>query len=69
MFHKKDTAGNPRSGFSYPTRRRHVSYNKYETYIQDLEEQLRQKYHCGYSTLHKKLVLEKGNSLMNIGMI
>lgn len=69
MLHKKDTAGNPRSGFYCPIHRRHVSYNKHEAYIQELEDLLCQRYHCGYSALHKKLILEKGNSLTNIGMI
>jgi hypothetical protein len=68
LFHIRDAEGNARSALSNQTRRRHVSYNKHEAYIQELEDKLCQQYRCGYSALHKKLILDKGSALLNIGM-
>ena len=49
--------------FNRPTRRKQVSYNIYEGYLQDIENKLMKQYHCGYSTLIKKLVRERAEEI------
>ena len=44
---------------------KHISYSSREDYITDLEEMLMQKHRVGYSALHKRLVVEKSNQLLN----
>ena len=44
---------------------KHISYSSREEYITDLEDMLMQKYRVGYSALHKRLVVEKSNQLLN----
>ena len=46
-----------------PTKRKHVSYNIYEGYIQDIEYKLMKQYRCGYSALMKKLVRERAEEI------
>ena len=46
-------------------KKKHISYSSREEYITDLEEILMQKYRVGYSALHKRLVVEKSNQLLN----
>ena len=46
-----------------PTKRKHVSYNAYEGYLQDIENKLMKQYRCGYSTLMKKLVRERAEEI------
>ena len=46
-------------------KKKHISYSSREEYITDLEEMLMQKYRVGYSALHKRLVAEKSNQLLN----
>ena len=41
-----------------PTKR-HISYNKREDHILRCEQQLMERYNCGYSGLHKMLVLKE----------
>ena len=43
--------------------RKHVSYNSYEGYLDDIEIKLQKFYRCGYSALHKKLVREKAEQI------
>ena len=43
------------------SQKRHVSYGRRDGHILDTEKKLMQKYNCGYSTLHKILVLKEGN--------
>lgn len=53
----------PKVGFNQlRQQKRHVSYNKNEIYISDIENQLMSKYRCGYSALHKLLVLKEGRN-------
>ena len=47
-------------------KKKHISYSSREEYITDLEEMLMQKYRVGYSALHKRLVVEKSNQLLNL---
>ena len=49
--------------FNRPTRRKQVSYNIYEGYLQDIENKLMKQYRCGYSTLMKKLVRERAEEI------
>ena len=52
----------PKVGFNQDnSRKKHISYNKREDYIQNIEEELMKKYRVGYSGLHKLLVLKEGN--------
>ena len=53
LFHKR------------PIPRKHVSYNVYEHHLQEIEVSLMKKYRCGYSQLHKTLIKEKAQELMN----
>ena len=53
LFHKR------------PIPRKHVSYNVYEHHLQEIEESLMKKYRCGYSQLHKTLIKEKAQEMMN----
>ena len=48
-----------------PTKRKHVSYNLYEGYLQEIENKLMKQYHCGYSALMKKLVRERAEQIRN----
>ena len=48
-----------------PTRRKQVSYNLYEGYLQEIENKLMKQYRCGYSTLMKKLVRERAEQIRN----
>ena len=41
-----------------PTKR-HISYNKHEDHILDYEQKLMKRFKCGYSGLHKKLILKE----------
>ena len=41
-----------------PTKR-HVSYNRFEDHILSDEQRLMKKYKCGYSALHKILILKE----------
>ena len=41
-------------------KRKNVSYNNMEDYIQNLERKLMKKYRLGFSGLHKMLVLKAG---------
>jgi hypothetical protein len=41
-----------------PTKR-HISYNKREDHILDYEKKLMKRFKCGYSGLHKMLVLKE----------
>jgi len=50
----------PKVGLKSGSSKKHVSYNKHEDYISDIELRLMKKYHCGYSALHKMLVLKEG---------
>ena len=43
---------------STPTKR-HISYNKREDHILDYEQKLMKRFKCGYSGLHKMLVLKE----------
>ena len=43
------------------SQKRHVSYSRRDGHILETEEQLMSKYNCGYSALHKILVLKEGN--------
>ena len=43
--------------------RKHVSYNSYEGYLDDIEIKLQKFYRYGYSALHKKLVREKAEQI------
>jgi hypothetical protein len=52
----------PKVGFNQEnSRKKHISYNRREDYIQNIEEELMKKYRVGYSGLHKLLVLKEGN--------
>ena len=51
--------------FQKAPKKKHISYSSKEEYITDLEEMLMQKYRVGYSALHKRLVVEKSNQLLN----
>ena len=44
-----------------PTKR-HISYNKYDDRVLATEQQLMKKFNCGYSSLHKMLVLKEGSN-------
>jgi len=44
-----------------PSQKRHVSYGRRDGHILDTEQKLMQKYNCGYSALHKILILKEGN--------
>jgi len=46
-----------------PTKRKHVSYNIYEGYLQDIENKLMKQYRCGYPALMKKLVRERAEEI------
>ena len=48
-----------------PQQKKHVSYSKKENYISDMETKLMQKYRCGYSALHKLLVLKESRNQFN----
>ena len=53
------------SDYVKPVKRKQVSYDCYEKYIQDYEEQLMRRFRIGYSALHKKLVKEKSQQVFN----
>lgn len=53
-------ANQPQVGFKSGSSKKHVSYNKHEDYIGDIEIKLMKKYRCGYSALHKMLVVKEG---------
>ncbi len=61
----RSTITNVVSDYAKPTPRKQVSYNALESHIQEWEEQLMKKYRIGYSALHKKLVKEKSQQLLN----
>ena len=42
------------------TGKRHVSYGRRDIHIKEAEERLMNKYHMGYSQLHKYLILKEG---------
>jgi hypothetical protein len=41
--------------------KRHISYGRRDVYILQIEKQLMEKYHIGFSGLHKMLVIKEGN--------
>lgn len=49
-----------------PNGKRHVSYGRNDQHIKEAEERLMNKYHMGYSQLHKYLVLKEGNSQFSV---
>ncbi len=49
-----------------PTGKRHVSYGRNDLHIKEAEERLMNKYHMGYSQLHKYLVLKEGNTQFSV---
>ena len=55
QFHQKAT------GLSVPATptKKHISYNKLEDYILEYELRLMKRFKCGYSGLHKMLVLKE----------
>ena len=55
QFHQMPT-GLP--AVATPTKR-HISYNRFEDHILSDEQRLMDKYKCGYSALHKMLVLKE----------
>lgn len=50
----------PQVGFKRLTKK--VSYNHREDYIYEIETQLMDRFKCGYSALHKKLILKEANN-------
>ena len=54
-------ANQPQVGFNKGSTKK-VSYNQREEYICDIEDKLMNKFKCGYSALHKKLILKEANN-------
>ena len=51
----------PQVGFNKGSTKK-VSYNQREEYICEIEDKLMSKFRCGYSALHKKLILKEANN-------
>ncbi len=68
---KMPQANQPKVGFhqslkslscgATPTKK-HISYNKYDDRVLETEQRLMKKFNCGYSSLHKMLVLKEGSN-------
>ena len=48
------------SSLAKTPKKKHISYNKYDDRVIETEQRLMRKYNCGYSSLHKLLVLKEG---------
>tara|TARA_A200000159_G_scaffold16726_1_gene13793 strand:+ start:125 stop:451 length:327 start_codon:yes stop_codon:yes gene_type:complete len=55
-FHNDPSA----SRFASTPKKKHISYNKYDERVIETEQRLMKKFNCGYSSLHKLLVLKEG---------
>ena len=54
-------ANQPQVGFNKGSTKK-VSYNQREEYICEIEDKLMSRFKCGYSALHKKLILKEANN-------